>query len=529
MNSVQVLDCTLRDGGYCNDWHFGFSNMKKITKSLVDAGVEMIECGFYADDYGDLELKDRSKFTSIKEFADIIPEDRGGKCFLCMINHGECDFTKLPEYDGTSVDGIRVAFHKKDLKASLEECRILKEKGYLVFVQPMISLNYSDEEFLSLIRECNEFLPYAFYIVDSFGVMKEKDMIRLYYMIEHNLDPSIRIGFHSHNNMQLAYSNAQTLLNLQSDRDLVIDSSVYGMGRGAGNLNTELFVEHLNNVAHKSYDIKPLLTVIDEVLDHFYEKQHWGYSLPNYLSAKYNIHPNYANYLDVKQTLTVWDMDQIFSNVDPERGGDYDKDYIESLYEMYMESGSLDEVHLEELKARIAGKTILLIAPGHSIVEEKEKVVAMAAREDVVSIGINFNYDAIDSDLIFLSNLRRFRELDAIYYPKSVVTSNIPAVEVFARVRYKDLLNDHGIVRDNAALLLLKLLISLGAKEVMLAGLDGYADDPEVNYAEPQKGFIFNKDDAREKNRQMSAMLGIFSKEITISFLTNERFITIEG
>ena len=72
-------------------------------------------------------------------------------------------------------------------------------------------MNYSDDEFLSLIRAVNTFEPYAFYIVDSFGMMKEKDVTRLFYMVEHNLKDTIWIGFHSHNNLQLAYSNALQL------------------------------------------------------------------------------------------------------------------------------------------------------------------------------------------------------------------------------------------------------------------------------------------------------------------------------
>ena len=109
----------------------------------------------------------------------------------------------------------------------------------------MVSLSYTDEEFLDLIRRVNELEPYAFYIVDSFGMMKRKDLTRLFYLVEHNLNENIKIGFHSHNNMQLAYSNAQSLVDLHSDRELIIDASVYGMGRGAGNLNTELFVQYM--------------------------------------------------------------------------------------------------------------------------------------------------------------------------------------------------------------------------------------------------------------------------------------------
>lgn len=283
MSKIQVLDCTLRDGGYCNNCRFGFDNEKKIVHGLVEANIDIVECGFLMNtvEYD----RDVTKFTSLDEVAKIIPQNKEGKTFVMLTDYGKYRPEDLPKYDGTSVDGLRVAFHKKDRMAALEECKAIKSKGYKVFVQAMVSLSYTDEEFLDLIRRVNELEPYAFYIVDSFGMMKRKDLTRLFYLVEHNLNENIKIGFHSHNNMQLAYSNAQSLVDLHSDRELIIDASVYGMGRGAGNLNTELFVQYLNDNADGNYDIKPLLSIIDEILNEFYQRNYWGYSLPNYLSA----------------------------------------------------------------------------------------------------------------------------------------------------------------------------------------------------------------------------------------------------
>ena len=173
-----------------------------------------------------------------------------------MINYGEFSLEKIPVYQGKGIQGIRVAFHKKDADKATEYCRKLKEKGYMVFVQPMISLSYSDTEFIQLIQRVNEIKPYAFYIVDSFGMMKRKNLLRLFYMVEHNLSEDIWVGFHSHNNLQLAYSNAQSLIEAQTTRNIIIDTSVYGMGRGAGNLNTELFADYLNEYTEKKYIIK---------------------------------------------------------------------------------------------------------------------------------------------------------------------------------------------------------------------------------------------------------------------------------
>ncbi|HAQ2201214.1 TPA: 3-hydroxy-3-methylglutaryl-CoA lyase, partial [Enterococcus faecium] len=387
MNNVQILDCTLRDGGYCNNWEFGFDNTKKIISGLIESGIEIIECGFLTNKT--VYNKNVTKYTTLEELAQIIPEKREGKLFVAMMNYGEYNIEDLPDYDGSSIDGIRIAFHKKNCNEALKLCREIKKKGYLVFVQAMVSLNYTDEEFLAVIKNVNQFKPYAFYIVDSFGMMKGKDLTRLFYMIEHNLEKDIQIGFHSHNNMQLAYSNAQKLITVQTNRSLIIDSSVYGMGRGAGNLNTELFVEYLNDNAGKKYQLKPLLYIIDEILNSFYQKSYWGYSLPNYISAVHNAHPNYASYLSYKNTLTIEAMNEIFEMMDEEKKVSYDKQYIEDLYYKYMETGKIQEEYMEELRKFLSDKKILLIAPGKSSVDEVERIKEFVTKEEVVIISVN--------------------------------------------------------------------------------------------------------------------------------------------
>lgn len=525
MNRIRVLDCTLRDGGYCNQWQFGFENTKKIVSGLVEAKVDIIECGFITSKVN--YQKDITKFTSMDEVAAVIPEEREGKIFVCLMNYGEYNLDDIPKYDGTSLDGIRIAFHKKDMIAALKFCQGIKSKGYKVFVQAMVSLNYSDEQFLELIRRTNAFEPYAFYIVDSFGAMKRKDLTRLFYIVENNLNEEIYIGYHAHNNMQLAYSNAQALVNIQTRRSLIIDSSIFGMGRGAGNLNTELFVEHLNDNIGTEYVLKPLLTIVDDVLNNFYDSNYWGYSLPNYLSAKHNCHPNYASYLDDKKTMTVENMDEIFSMMSKEKKNNFDKKYIEELYVRYMAKDKIYEEHLSELKKMLSGKKVLIIAPGKSVEDEKEKVVACASLDDVVSIGINFDYQYCDTDFIFLSNLRRFRELSKAKRNKTIVTSNIPGDGVFLQTNYACLLNNIEAVRDNAGMMLIKYLIEMGVQEVVLTGIDGYSHDTSQNYAEQQMTMITKRAILDAMNVGMRSMLNEYAKQINIEFLTESRFVNI--
>ena len=526
MRHIQVLDCTLRDGGYCNDCHFCFENEKRIVSGLMEANIDIIECGFFMNTVK--YDREHTRFTSFEQVAQIIPEKRNGRIFVMLADHGKFVPEDLPVYDGTSVDGLRIAFHKKDRIGGLEDCRIVKEKGYKVFIQAMVSVSYTDEEFLDLIRRVNEVQPYAFYIVDSFGMMKQKDLTRLFYMVEHNLKDTIKIGFHSHNNMQLAYSNAQSLVHIQTDRDMIIDSSVYGMGRGAGNLNTELLVEYLNENADGQYVLKPLLTIIDEILNGFYQRNHWGYSLSNYLSAKHNVHPNYASYLDAKKTLTSENMDEIFTLMDDDKRVSYDKDYIEDLYVKYMDTGRVQETHLNDLKAKISGKSVLIIAAGRSSMEEKDKIIRCAENEADVTISINFEYTEFETDYIFLSNLRRFRELKESKRGKCIITSNISSVDAYLQTKYRALLNDNDAVRDNAGMMLIKYLINLGAKKIYIAGIDGYSADPNKNFADERMNFYTQKAVFEAMNVGMTEILNEYKKEIAIEYVTTPRFVVID-
>lgn len=527
MEHVRILDCTLRDGGYCNQWKFGFQNIRKILTGLQESGIDIIECGFLTDKVK--YEKNTTQYNTLAELSEFIPKEKRNKLYVVMVNYGEYDISKLADYDGTNIDGIRVAFHKKDLAGAIEYCKKIKEKGYLVFVQAMVSLSYTDEEFLELIQICNQLEPYSFYIVDSFGVMKTKDLIRLFYMVENNLKTNIYIGYHSHNNLQLAYANAQALVDIQTKRDIIIDSSIFGMGRGAGNLNTELFIQYLNDNIGTNYQVKPLLKVMDEALNNIYMENYWGYSLPNYLSAIHNCHPTYASYLDERKTLTVEDLDEIFSIMEETKKNSFDQKYADQIYERYMETGEeeIEEDRLEELKKQLKNKKVLIIAPGKSVETEKEKVIA-CAKEGAVAISINFDYSYIETDYIFLSNLRRYQELDKSKLKKTIVTSNIPAKQVYLKTDYESLLNENNKVKDNASLLLIKYLIQLGVKEIQIAGIDGYGNDSRENYANQEMVFITNKKVYQEMNQGICDMLKEFKKQIKIDFVTTPRFITLE-
>ena len=87
MGNIRVLDCTLRDGGYCNQWAFGKNNTKKIIGGLVEAGIDIIECGFLTNKV--VYNEDVTKYTTLQEVSRMLPENREGRLFVCMVNYGE--------------------------------------------------------------------------------------------------------------------------------------------------------------------------------------------------------------------------------------------------------------------------------------------------------------------------------------------------------------------------------------------------------------------------------------------------------
>lgn len=526
--SIKILDCTLRDGGYVNNWEFGKCNIENIISKLSSSNIEVIECGFLSD--SNVWTKDQSKFNSISEMEEYIVNPNKHTMYVGMINYGEFDVNDIPEYEQSLISGIRLVFHKHQVDEAIEYAEKLIKKGYKVFIQPMVTINYSDKELLELVEKVNNIKPYAFYIVDSFGVMKQNDLKRMFYLIDNNLNENICVGYHAHNNLQLAYSNAQSLINIETSRCIIIDSSVFGMGRGAGNLNTELFTNYLNDTIEKNYVIEPLLEIIDDILNAIYVENYWGYSLAHYLSAKFNCHPNYASHLSDKNVLTINEISDILRMVESDKKANFDRGYIEKLYLNYQENNINDTVDIEILKKELEGSTILILAPGKSIKEYSEDIKGDIKSENMVTIAINFVPEDIEIDYLFMSNLKRYHNINEFYnidnlYNKLILTSNIKEISKGRLVvNYNSLLNEFCGVEDNAGLLLIKLLIKCNVKNIVLAGFDGYSYEYALNYANKNLTLPMNAKNVSNLNKNMKLAIEYFANKIQMNFITPSKY-----
>jgi 4-hydroxy 2-oxovalerate aldolase len=522
---IKILDCTLRDGGYINDWEFSYKDSKEIIESLVDANINIIECGFVSQSKGNDE--NSTLFKEIDQVNNILKEikkDLSENDFCIMINKGEYKLKDLPQYDSEKgfISIIRYAFHKKDWREAISDIEIIQSKGYKVFVQAMVTLSYSDIEILELIEAINSINVYAMYIVDSFGAMFGDDFRRLHYLFEHNLKEGIQLGYHSHNNLQLAYSNAIDFIQFKnSNREIVIDSSIHGMGRGAGNLTTELLADYLNKKKGSEYKIVPLLESIDKYIEAIYRENYWGYSIAHFLSASFFCHPNYATYLVNKKNLTIVSIQSILSLLTDDEKKNFNKDRIEELYYNFKSRKSLKANLNENI---FKNREIFILAPGPNSVIQKEKVIAHIQETNPIVIAVNHIPEHNKTDYTFFSNQKRYeRFLAQIVEKNTILTNNIHVANSeneYNVVDYHDLVFMMNDKNDNVMIILLKLLIKLNIKEVSIAGFDGY-HYKESNYNYPEYDRILEKKELEKQNEHVISSLQKISKKINLNFITD--------
>ena len=302
IDKVELLDCTLRDGGYLNDWKFGYDSIEDMIKSISTTGTNIIEIGFLKDEPYD---RDRTVFNSMDQVKKLISPKRKDIKYAVMSEVvNPLPLEKIAPYDGKGADIIRVIVWKTKhdengnvvdaLKEGFEYCKGIVEKGYKLCVQPARVDQYSHEEFLAMIQLFASLNPLAIYVVDSWGTQTPEKLLDYMRIIDNNLPVTIKLGYHGHNNLLQALSTAQMMIKIDFKRSIMIDASVFGIGRGAGNLNLELLMKYLNEEYGCNYDCGEVARLYDSYIKKIFNIEKWGYSIQYYLTAKYNCNPAYA-------------------------------------------------------------------------------------------------------------------------------------------------------------------------------------------------------------------------------------------
>lgn len=535
MNQVELLDCTLRDGGYVNDWNFGHNNIVNLFERLVSSGVDYIEIGFLDQrrpfDIDRTITPDTNGMNAIYEGLKT-----GNSTIVGMIDYGTCNIENIAPCKDTIMDGIRVIFKKQKMQEAIAFCKQIKELGYKVFVQAVSITSYSDEELGELIKLVNELQPYAFSLVDTYGLLHKAQLMHYFDFANKYLREEICLGYHAHNNFQLAFANCVELIE-QNDitRNILVDGSLYGMGKSAGNAPIELLASYMNDNMGRKYHVNQLMEAIDVTILDIYHQIPWGYAFKFFVSASHDCHPNYVTYLMNKKKLSMSGIHHILSGLEGEQKLLYDQDYIESLYVQYQQIECNDMPDMAALKKELYQKSVLLLGPGKSICSKEAEVHNYIEKNHPVVISINFMPEQYKMDYVFLSNAKRYVQQATHISKKTdeirlIATSNVTRADgVFDYVfSYSGLLDEEALIVDNPMIMLIRLLDNIGVAKIALAGFDGYEKTELPNYVNANMEHTFSKEKAREINEDVVRSLERLQPGVPIEYVTSSLYQEIK-
>ena len=285
---IKVMDCTVRDGGLMNNWQFSDEFVSAVYQACLKAGIDYMEIGYKSSESAfSRDEVGPWKFCDDKDLRRIVGANKTSLKLSAMADIGRIDQEDIPPAKDSVLDMIRVAcyIHQVDKAISLAEHCI--DKGYEVCINLMAVSKVNEMALDEALQDIAKTRVPIVYIVDSFGSMYNENIEHLVRKYKKAL-PEKALGIHAHNNMQLAMANTITAI---IENCNMLDATLLGMGRGAGNCPMEILIAFLKN---PKYRLLPLLDVIQNHIQPLQENIKWGYHVPYLITGALNEHPRSA-------------------------------------------------------------------------------------------------------------------------------------------------------------------------------------------------------------------------------------------
>jgi 4-hydroxy 2-oxovalerate aldolase len=300
---IKVLDCTIRDGGLMNEHKFSHDFVKNVYQACVAAGVDYMELGYKASKK--LYTRDEVgawRFCDENDLRDVVGEKNSAVKLSVMADAERTDYHEdiLPR-DKSVLDMIRVATYIHQIPTALDMIKDAHDKGYETTINLMAASTVPDAELENALEVLSASQVDVIYVVDSFGTFyceQIRDLMARF--MKHAKPAGKQVGIHTHNNMQLAFANTIEAI-IQGAT--LLDASMAGLGRGAGNCQMELLLSFLHN---PKFHLRPVLKCIQDHVEPMREKLRWGFAIPYMVTGCLNMHPKSAmkhmegdNYRDI--------------------------------------------------------------------------------------------------------------------------------------------------------------------------------------------------------------------------------------
>lgn len=492
----RILDCTFRDGGYYNNWDFDPALVQDYLDALAAADIDAVELGFRffpqkkflgpnaytTDDYlRSLRLPKGLLIGVMVNAADLIRRSEGAAAAVDLL------FTRASR---SPVGLVRVAAHLRDLEASRDVAVRLKELGYEVGFNLMQSGGKSAAALAAAARTVASWKAVdTLYFADSFGNMDAPSVVKTARALASGWKGPL--GFHAHNNMSQGLTNS---LAAQAAGVEWLDGTILGMGRGAGNVQTEyLLVELSRRGLHPKAKAEPVFGLVLDGFKSLHEKYRWGPNLLYYLSAVHGIHPTY---IQVMLGKTQYKTEHVIGAIETLRRSDA-SDYSNTRLEQALFANEGSAKGAWSASGWAEGRSVLLVAAGPSLTSRLDALARFIRARKPLVISLNAK-TALPPELTdaYAACHKVSLLMDAALYnglgrplfcPKgalpAAVRRKLSAVEV--RDYGVDIRKDSFSVGPSecvipssmAAAYAMAIAEAGGAREVLLAGFDGYAAD----------------------------------------------------
>jgi len=283
---IKVLDCTIRDGGICNQWGFDHGVVRRVFEALVAAGLDYMEVGYKTTN----GLFDRNevgpwRFCDESDLAQVISPSP--LKIATMVDLGRIRPEDIPPCSDSAIDVIRIATYAHQMDDALRLLDHCLKQGYETFMNVMAVSTLAPDEVDTFLVQLAKSGIHNVAIVDSYGALYPYHVRYLVHKYMNYLGESIKVGVHFHNNQQQAFANSIAAIDEGVD---FVDATLHGIGRGAGNCPLELLLFYLDN---PKYDVRPILDLVEEFAS-MRDELRWGYHLPYAISGFFNVHPKNA-------------------------------------------------------------------------------------------------------------------------------------------------------------------------------------------------------------------------------------------
>ncbi|MEN9786287.1 MAG: hypothetical protein RLZZ299_1551 [Pseudomonadota bacterium] len=281
----RILDCSIRDGGICNDWRFDRAWVRRTFDALVASGIHTMEIGYRTrEGVVARDTVGEWRFLDEDALADVTRSGKGRMRLAAMVDCGKADPSDIRPRGETVLDTLRIAAYAHQLDEARPLLDRALELGYETHMNVMAVSTRTPAQLDAAMAWLRVSGVHCVSIVDSYGALLPRHVPQLVRRYREGLGDGVAIGIHTHNNQQLAFANTLAALDAGVD---VVDATVHGIGRGAGNCPLELLLLRLDD---PGLDVRPILELVDEYAT-LRDTLRFGYHLPYAITGHFNVHP----------------------------------------------------------------------------------------------------------------------------------------------------------------------------------------------------------------------------------------------